>query len=231
MELAPHLRQTLIHVVEQAIQTGEPIGSQFLVRACGLDVSPATIRNYFSALEQAGYLSQPHTSSGRLPTEQGYRYYVEAVLSPRVLSKREKTELQSAAKSEDSSIRFKSLAKAGAEIAQSAIFIRLGNMDSYYTGLTYLFNQPEFRDWNRIVSLTDVLDRLDDVLIGLGASRFAEPSVQIGSDCPFGPMCTSILCSLPEGGVIGLLAPMRTDYGLGISLMKEIVLLIYEETH
>ncbi|HEX6946269.1 MAG TPA: heat-inducible transcriptional repressor HrcA [Acidimicrobiia bacterium] len=64
-------------LVEEHIRTGEPVGSKTIAEISGLGVSPATIRNDLSALEQEGYVVQPHTSAGRVPTAKAYRYYVD----------------------------------------------------------------------------------------------------------------------------------------------------------
>jgi heat-inducible transcriptional repressor len=66
-------------VVESFIDTAQPVGSRAVADLAGLDVSAATIRNDMAALEAEGYLSQPHTSAGRIPTEAGYRYFVDAL--------------------------------------------------------------------------------------------------------------------------------------------------------
>ena len=66
-------------VVEEFVRSGEPIGSETVAERSGLGVSPATIRNELAALEELGYLTHPHTSSGRIPTDLGYRRYVDAV--------------------------------------------------------------------------------------------------------------------------------------------------------
>src|SRR5689334_5548000 len=64
-------------VIEQYIQTAQPVGSSSVAKAGALSVSSATIRNDMAALEQEGYLVQPHTSAGRIPTDKGYRYFVD----------------------------------------------------------------------------------------------------------------------------------------------------------
>lgn len=74
---ARHLLRALIG---QYIQDGEPVGSRTLARASGLDLSPATIRNVLSDLEELGLIRAPHTSAGRIPTAQGYRLFVDALL-------------------------------------------------------------------------------------------------------------------------------------------------------
>jgi len=69
-------------VVEEYIQTAQPVGSGHVVDAPGVSVSSATVRNEMAALENDGYLVQPHTSAGRIPTEKGYRYFVDALQQP-----------------------------------------------------------------------------------------------------------------------------------------------------
>lgn len=66
-------------VVEEYIQTAQPVGSAAVARVPGLTVSPATVRNEMGALEREGYLAQPHTSAGRVPTDKGYRFFVDAL--------------------------------------------------------------------------------------------------------------------------------------------------------
>src|SRR5436309_15927298 len=70
-------REILTAIVETFISTGEPVGSRMLSRASREGLSPATIRNVMADLADAGYLEQPHTSAGRVPSPEAYRYYVE----------------------------------------------------------------------------------------------------------------------------------------------------------
>ncbi|TZF87255.1 heat-inducible transcriptional repressor HrcA [Cognatilysobacter lacus] len=76
----PRARQLLRTLIARYIRDGEPVGSQTLARHAGLDVSAATIRNILGDLEEAGLLSAPHTSAGRIPTAQGYRLFVDSLL-------------------------------------------------------------------------------------------------------------------------------------------------------
>jgi heat-inducible transcriptional repressor len=69
-------------VVEGYIETAQPVGSGHVARREGIGVSPATIRNDMVVLEQEGYLSQPHTSAGRIPTDKGYRFFVDSLVGP-----------------------------------------------------------------------------------------------------------------------------------------------------
>src|ERR671935_1078858 len=67
-------------VVESYVETGQPVGSHTLVERAGLDVSSSTVRSELAELEARGLLTHPHTSAGRVPTEQGYRYYADRLL-------------------------------------------------------------------------------------------------------------------------------------------------------
>ena len=67
-------------VIGRYIKTVSPVGSQYITEEHDLDVSPATVRNILADLEEEGYLTHPHTSAGRMPTQQGYRYYVDHLM-------------------------------------------------------------------------------------------------------------------------------------------------------
>src|SRR5689334_25227950 len=75
-------RRILTFVVESHVTSAEPVGSQYVRAAYHLSISPATIRNAMQQLEELGFLSHPHTSAGRVPTDRGYRYYVDHLMRP-----------------------------------------------------------------------------------------------------------------------------------------------------
>jgi len=76
-------------VTDDYITTAEPVGSRTIARKYGLGVSPATIRNEMSDLEELGYLEQPHTSAGRVPSDKGYRFYVDELMDPTEMTEAE----------------------------------------------------------------------------------------------------------------------------------------------
>jgi len=85
--------QILAAVVDEYVRTGEPVGSKAVAQLSHINVSAATIRNDMAALEQMGYLEQPHTSAGRVPTFLGYRLYIDRLMTPPDLSDEEKARL------------------------------------------------------------------------------------------------------------------------------------------
>lgn len=82
-------------LVEHYISEGQPIGSRTLLQHSGLDVSPATIRNVMSDLEQLGFITSPHTSAGRIPTKKGYRLFVDSLMTVQPLDQRALSQLKS----------------------------------------------------------------------------------------------------------------------------------------
>ena len=89
MELSERRRKILRVVVENYIETAEPIGSKAIAEKAALTCSSATIRNELAALEKQGYLEQPHTSAGRIPSPLGYRFYVNELMEAHKLSLQE----------------------------------------------------------------------------------------------------------------------------------------------
>lgn len=85
-ELSERERRVLEAVIQSYVETAEPAGSRTISRRFGLGVSPATIRNTMSDLEEKGYLFHPHTSAGRIPTDSAYRLYVDSLMGPATLS-------------------------------------------------------------------------------------------------------------------------------------------------
>ena len=81
-------------IVEDYVSTQEPVGSKSLVERHNLGVSPATIRNDMAALEDEGYIAQPHTSAGRIPTDKGYRLFVDRLSTVKPLSTAERRAIQ-----------------------------------------------------------------------------------------------------------------------------------------
>ena len=84
--LTDRRKQLLRHIVEEYVETAQPVGSRTLVDKYELSLSAATIRNEMAALEDEGLVAQPHTSAGRVPTDTGYRYYVESLMPEEALT-------------------------------------------------------------------------------------------------------------------------------------------------
>ena len=95
MNLDARKQKILQVIVQDYIASAEPVGSRTIARKYDLGISPATIRNEMFDLEMMGYLEQPHTSAGRVPSLKGYRLYVDCLLKPTKITEAEKQFVQS----------------------------------------------------------------------------------------------------------------------------------------
>lgn len=90
IELSDREKSILRNIIQQFVLTASPVGSKNLTNKFGLGLSSATIRNIMADLEDAGYLNHPHTSAGRVPTDKGYRFFVDSLMDPPLLKDEEK---------------------------------------------------------------------------------------------------------------------------------------------
>lgn len=211
-----HLLEALIR---EYIRTAEPVASERLAARFRISASSATIRNEMAALEEAGFLSQPHTSAGRIPTEQGYRYYIEHCLSEGHGDKVPHERLRKLEHQAESDAELlKAAAKLLAQYTREAVFVGFSPQDVYYTGLSHLLHQPEFQEFARLASLTSILDQVEELMPKLYDQASNHLEIKLGSDNPFGVDCGTIMIKVRYGHrptravLLGLVGPMRMDY-------------------
>ena len=93
-DLSQRARKILFAVVTEFISTGDPVGSRTLAKRYGIDLSAASIRNVLADLEEAGYLHQPHTSAGRVPTDRALRLFIDTLMELRPIATEERSKIQ-----------------------------------------------------------------------------------------------------------------------------------------
>lgn len=210
--------QLLKQLIESHIATAEPVASSLLAEK--QKVSSATVRNEMASLEKEGYIRQPHTSAGRIPTLKGYQHYLQHFLAPKTPSQGQQESLVRAAEGGD---HVRSVAKELAEHADIAVLVAFANNDFYYTGLSKLFAQPEFIHSETIIDISLVLDALDDTLEQLYGSAGEEVNILIGNENPFSPQCSLLITKSPvreSEGVMALLGPVRMNYNRNAGLLS-----------
>jgi len=211
-------------IIKEHIRTGAPVGSGVLVDKYKLDISPATVRNEMANLEEEGYIRQPHTSAGRIPTEKAYNFYIEDLASKK-LKLREEEKLKKLFKNKDDD-GFKQVAKAMAQISGMAIFWSFQEHDLRYTGISNLFHQPEFSQVDLIYNISEVIDEMEEAIGQVIATLDTGEKIMIGSDNPFSKDCGTILVKYKKGnnvGMFGILGPMRMDYEKNLELIRYVI--------
>lgn len=211
-------------VIDSYIRTAEPVGSKFLVSEYELDMSDATVRNELRELEEAGFLTHPHTSAGRIPTEAGYKLYVEKLMAPVVTPKKIRAAFEQIAREAVGDEGVKLASKALAEEMQNAVIVAFGPDRVYYTGLSGLFAQPEFRSADYTINASAMFDQAED-LVGQLFERVVTPgpAIFVGSDNPLGSHFSLVTARLPNNTIINIMGPLRLDYAKGQSLMNLIL--------
>lgn len=220
-------QETLLSaLIKEYIRAAHPISSGLLVERRDFDLSPATLRHNMVELEDAGYLEQPHTSAGRIPTERAWHWYINRDLADKPLRPKERQHLADvvrAARHSQAEL-MRRLAKAMAELSGETVLVAFDKDDLYYTGLSNLFRQPEFEEVETLYSLSRIVDHLDDVMARVFDRVEERVQVLVGRDNPFSPACGTVVAryAIPHQstGVLGILGPLRQDYDEHVALVR-----------
>lgn len=209
-------------IIREYIRTARPVASQELVRHCRLGVSPATIRNEMLELDREGYLEQPHTSAGRIPTDQGYRFFVDNLLDGQRLSERETRLLNELFTLNVEEEFMKGFSRTVARLSQ--MFTAVGSLEDemfYPTGLTEVFEQPEFQEPEVIREFGRFADILEEEIHGIAEELEREEDgdrMFIGHENPWkkAQTYTTVVASWhhPRGfrGFVTMVGPRRANY-------------------
>lgn len=206
----------LAAIIEQYAEVASPVGSNLLAKV--FSVSSATIRAEMAELERLGFIHQPHTSAGRIPTDKGYRFYVNNLTNGEQTAVERRGERALAARVESGGLPERTIRNAVdtlVELTHNLGLATIGNQ-LYMSGLSNLFGQPEFMQANQVQQVARLLDNLEPWL------REAAPneplSVYIGAENPIGrsAQCSLIISRFrspfSDHSYIGVLGPTRQSY-------------------
>jgi heat-inducible transcriptional repressor len=219
--MTPRQQDILRSIVELYAETAEPVGSLALCQQ--FEMSSATIRAEMAELERQGYIMQPHISAGRVPTDKGYRFYVNG-LGERAADRRTEAALakrvRSAGEAEQS---IKSAVESLAHVTRNLGLATIGR-NLYLSGMASLFQQPEFHGGQQAYEVARLLDSLEEWLAE--AAPNDPVSVYIGQENPIGRASgATLIISRFESpysarSYIGVLGPTRQNYGPVIGLVE-----------
>ncbi len=211
----------LAAIVKEHTETGEPVGSEIIEKKYKLGVSPATIRNEMVELEKKKYLVKTHFSSGRVPSAQGYRFYIKNIMKERELSTVDEVAYKHSIWDERDK-EYRMFSQATRVLAQKTGLLSLittNSGDLYYAGIGNLlrrsdFMQPDTRSifarldeinfWEEILKLAYVTDQ--DVMFILGQEDFKDPLFE---------SCSSVFGEFESQnvkGIVGVIGPKSIRY-------------------
>ena len=236
MEISERQKQILCQIVEEYAETASPVGSVTMAKL--FKVSPATIRAEMARLEALGLIAQPHTSAGRVPTDAGYRFYVNSLANnlddEPVVSE---TKLIDDGRYDrglhaiERRVTSQSQADAAIRGAVDILVELTGNLglatiggQLYLSGISRLFTQPEFGDTRRVQAVAKLLDNLEP---WLREAAPGEPlNIFIGQENPIGKNSeVSLIISkfrspFSDRSYIGVLGPTRQNYSRVMTLVR-----------
>ena len=230
--MQPRQKNILKVIIREYCQNGEPVGSLVLSKKYGLDFSAATIRGEMMRLERKGYLSQPHTSAGRVPTDKGLRFFVDELMDRVLLIERERRIFQEYVN------RFifeqhqllKGAAKALARVSRNLGF-SLASQDATFYGAGYadlLKNMGE-ENYEEAARMFDILEHNPEKkLMRIFKEVDDGVKVFVGEENPINEFknYSLVVASSPinenERMFIGIMGPKKMDYAKNCSLVGEL---------
>jgi len=215
-------------IIDEYIETAEPVGSETLDKKYNLGVSPATLRNEMARLTEMGLLRQPHTSAGRAPTPEALKYYVSGLMKPKPLSIIDEVRLKEKVqpKKQEFEKLMREATKILAEKTRSLALAVADNGALYYAGTANILDMPEFYDIDLTRSVLGLLDKFDfweDFLEGDDEEETVH--LLLGEDLGrhFLAPCGFVHIHYhigPRKGAIGVVGPCRLNFPLIVPTMR-----------
>lgn len=232
MALSERKKQILEELIREYVKRAEPVSSNFLAAKCGFDCSPATVRAEMMELEKEGYLAQPHTSAGRVPTDKAYRYFVDNLLKEKDQSLPEKDQ-KIIDKTIESSPRephalSSNLARSISHLTSDFVISGIAETGEYYrVGFSNIFELPEFAEAEDIFGLGSIFDEFERYFQSV-LNQFSGDNllVYIGRENPGRDIAKETVLitryPLPQGyeGISAVIGPMRMAYDRNMALLK-----------
>lgn len=214
-------------MIEEYTESAIPVGSKILADKYKFHLSAATIRNNMNELEKTGYLYQPHTSAGRIPTDKGYRFFVEEIMPEQKLNPAEQKKLQAEILKLKAHNQQLSRTAARLMSALSGSLVISGvKKDFYDFGISELLENPEFRQADEFCRIAQALDSIDENIDAiLKKVKNNETKIFIGHENPIKEISNCSMVVSPyknkkgEQGVLAIVGPKRMRYAKNKSLL------------
>lgn len=225
--------EILKSIIEEYIKDAQPVGSKRIADGFDFGIGSAMIRQEMANLEKEGYLMQPHTSAGRIPTDRAYRSYISEQIKGNTtkLSARDKEKINKTINiSYDTRNLLKDLSKLVADLSNEMSISGLVGQDLMFTcGLGQLLNEPELQDLNNINHLMRFIDDIENHFNNIWARSHEEyVKVFIGQENPINEIKDFTLITgqyiMPsgEGGFLSIIGPRRMNYRKNMALVEYI---------
>jgi transcriptional regulator of heat shock response len=225
-------KDILAAAIELYLDSAQPVSSEILRKKRKVRLSSASVRHVFSELEEFGYLTHPHTSAGRVPTDGGYRYYINTLMKKKRLTKEEASFIDKICelKIEELGDLLSEVPRIMSDFTHYASIISFGDNDEdiHFQGIRYILEHPEFSDVRRAHMVLEAIEE-KEILIDLIKQNFLDKTVvYIGKEtkCHQMESCSVIVShcygSGAKEGRLALIGPKRMAYDKVIPLIEYI---------
>lgn len=226
--LSERQKSILGAVVREYVATAEPVASTELVRKRRLALSSATVRNEFAVLDEAGYLAQPHTSAGRVPTDKGYRFFIQHLASGDGIGNREETALRELTALADPFLFMRGASRLLAEFSHGFSVAGFPEDEFFYkSGIREVMREPEFADASLMHEFSALVDTIEDALTrAFDPGEFSEPKVFVGAENPirearhYGMIVSTCETPFAKESLVAIVGPKRMNYEHNVALLK-----------
>jgi len=226
--------------IEKYINTVSPEGSHFIEKELNRNLSSATIRNVLADLERDGYLTHPHTSAGRIPTEKGYRYYVDHLMQEIKLLEEEKTRIKTQYRKERLELE-DLLNKTSQMLSDMTHYTSIISVDGwgskiFCSGTSFVVEYPDSQDIHKIKNILAALEQKERLLDVINKNLASRIEIFIGHEMALREVdqCSLVVSGYKfktgPSGRIAVLGPTRMNYERVVSTLNYISDLI-EEIH
>jgi heat-inducible transcriptional repressor len=233
-------QQILKAIIQEFIKSAQPVGSKTLMVGYNFEVSPATIRSDMASLEKEGLVAQPHTSAGRIPTDMGYRVFVNDLLDmeeARTLAQPLLKDVRKKFLKEQVKKRINDAVKILSETTQNISFATFPDSRTFYLGLSNVLKKPEFfQDPLQASQVIEVFEHNDNFLKTIQSLNISKEKSEIfiGQEniIPEIQSCSMVISKYSHKdieGYIGILGPTRMNYATNSVILEEITKLINHE--
>ncbi len=225
--------EVLSAIIDHFVKTAQPVGSKTIILAYNFNVSPATVRNDMAALESEGLIMQPHTSAGRIPTDKGYRMYVDELVDydkARLMAQSTLQKLREAHQADKAKQQVHDAVRLLSEASPNVGFATIPDNDrTFFMGFSKMLRQPEFLEAPLTASqVMEVIEDRQNFINSLkNLDLGSEPRILIGEENILSGIdsCSMIVTSYEANGyqgVIGIFGPKRMPYAYNTALLNEV---------
>lgn len=221
-------------VIGRYIKTVSPVGSQYITEEHDLDVSPATVRNILADLEEEGYLTHPHTSAGRTPTQQGYRYYVDHLMNEIQLLEEEKRRISQEYKRHVNQLEdlMEKTSQVISDLTHYTSIVSLDDRNGHKhkiicKGTNYVVGYPDSTDIVKIQAILKILEEKERLMELINRTLEKKIEIYIGHEMALKDMesCSLAISHFEKDGMkgrIAVLGPTRMQYDRVVSTLEYI---------